>query len=177
VSRAVDSVRTSSFNPFSITYSDTRFDGGLYFTHQALHNMKSDTSASLHICFQRSYDTVLKRHHNFVARGVVSVALLSVPTRPSIYDRISQRGSHAKLDTELAKWLLGLDGIVMRERKFLEEGGYGKVDERRSRVNRRMAGLCFEGMGRRYRLVRVGCLGTVFARVIPLLYLTGIHPR
>jgi len=100
---------------------------GLYFTHQALYNMQSDTSSSLHVCFQRSYDTVLRHHHNFVIRGVVSVALLSVPTRPSFYDRISQGGSHAKLDTELAKWLEGLEGIVTRERKFLEEGGYGKV--------------------------------------------------
>ena len=32
-----------------------------------------------------------------------------------------------KLDEELAKWLVGLDGIVKRISTFLENGGYGKV--------------------------------------------------
>jgi len=86
--------------------------------------MQSDTSASLRVCFQRSYDTVSGNHQNFVIRrGVVSVALLSVPYRSDFYDRISQGSSHSKLDTELAKWLQGLDGIVTRERKLLVEVG------------------------------------------------------
>lgn len=48
---------------------------GLAFTFHALHNVQSDTSADLHVCFKRSYDTVLRHHHTFVIRSVVYVCL------------------------------------------------------------------------------------------------------
>lgn len=32
-----------------------------------------------------------------------------------------------KLDTELAKWLVGLATLVSQISTFLEQGGYGKV--------------------------------------------------
>jgi Glycolipid transfer protein (GLTP) len=49
---------------------------GLTFTCQALQNMQDDTSSELHVCFQRSYDAVLRHHHTFVIRSVVSVRQL-----------------------------------------------------------------------------------------------------
>jgi hypothetical protein len=57
----------------------------------------------------------------------VQVALRAVPSRPDFYARISQGGSIEKLDTELAKWLVGLDSLVKHISAFLEQGGYGKV--------------------------------------------------
>lgn len=37
--------------------------------------MQSDTTSELHVCFKRSYDTVLRHHHTFVIRSVVSVRI------------------------------------------------------------------------------------------------------
>ncbi|PPQ94087.1 hypothetical protein CVT25_009237 [Psilocybe cyanescens] len=100
---------------------------GLAFTCRALQNMQRDTSSELHVCFRRSYDEVLRHHHNFVIRSVVGVAIRAVPHRHDFYTRIAQGGSFDKLDTELARWLAGLERIVLHVSRFLETGGYGKV--------------------------------------------------
>lgn len=55
------------------------------------------------------------------------LAITAVPSRSEFYRRISQGGSHEKLDRELEKWLKGLDQIVVHMKRFLEEGGYGTV--------------------------------------------------
>ncbi|ESK88848.1 het-c2 protein [Moniliophthora roreri MCA 2997] len=100
---------------------------GLAFTCQALQNMQADRSSELHVCFKRSYDAVLKHHHSFVVRSVVSVAIRAVPRRNDFYDRIAEGGSVEKLDTELARWLQGLEKIVKRMSTFLRDGGHGRV--------------------------------------------------
>ncbi|KAF8172438.1 glycolipid transfer protein domain-containing protein [Pholiota molesta] len=109
------------------TPSLTRLIRGLMFTCRALQHMQKDTTSELHICFKRSYDEVLRHHHTFIIRSVVSVAIRAVPRRSDFYDRISQGGSREKLDAELARWLEGLDRIVERMRHFLADGGYGHV--------------------------------------------------
>lgn len=58
---------------------------------------------------------------------VHQVAIKAVPNRADFYKRISQGGSHEKLDVELAKWLGALDAIVNRVKAFLDNGGYGRV--------------------------------------------------
>ncbi|PCH44573.1 glycolipid transfer protein [Wolfiporia cocos MD-104 SS10] len=100
---------------------------GLLFTCQALQNMQNDRSSELHVCFKRSYDTVLKHHHTFIIRSAVSVAIRAIPHRHDFYTRIAQGGSHEKFDVELAKWLTGLEVIVKRLKDFLQQGGYGTV--------------------------------------------------
>jgi len=100
---------------------------GLSFTCSALMHTQKDPSAELYICFKRSYDEVLRHHHSFIIRQVVSVAIRAVPYRHDFYQRIAQGGSMEKLDMELAKWLAGLDVIVKRISAFLDEGNYGKV--------------------------------------------------
>ena len=47
---------------------------GLAFTCKALQIMQNDTSSELHTCFKRSYDEVLRHHHTFFIRSVVSVS-------------------------------------------------------------------------------------------------------
>ncbi|KIM78101.1 hypothetical protein PILCRDRAFT_824815 [Piloderma croceum F 1598] len=100
---------------------------GLAFTCSALMHMQKDPSAELYVCFKRSYDEVLKHHHSFLIRSVVTVAIRAVPYRHDFYQRIAQGGSTEKLDIELAKWLAGLDVIVKRISAFVDEGNYGKV--------------------------------------------------
>ena len=62
----------SSFNFFLLLF----FFRGLAFTCKALQNMQSDTTSELHVCFKRSYDEVLRHHHSFIIRSVVSVSWL-----------------------------------------------------------------------------------------------------
>ncbi|KAI0085746.1 glycolipid transfer protein [Irpex rosettiformis] len=100
---------------------------GLLFTCRALENMQEDRNAELHVCFRRSYDAILKHHHSFIVRSVVTVAIRAVPHRHVFYDRLTEGTSHEKFDVELVKWLAGLEAIVTRLRNFLEEGGYGRV--------------------------------------------------
>lgn len=73
----------------------------------------------------------LKHVFNFIFRVRVSrsfqLAITAVPSRSEFYRRISQGGSHEKLDAELAKWLKGLSQIVVHMKRFLHEGGYGTV--------------------------------------------------
>jgi len=100
---------------------------GLALTCKALQNMQNDPTSELHVCFKRSYDEVLRHHHSFLIRTVVSVAIRAVPRRNDFYMRIAQGGSIEQLDIELSKWLCGLESIVKHVSDFLERGGYGKV--------------------------------------------------
>ncbi|KAL0058887.1 hypothetical protein AAF712_014400 [Marasmius tenuissimus] len=100
---------------------------GHAFICKALQNAQSSTTSELHICFKQAYDVVLRHHHGFVVRNVVSVAIRAVPRRTDFYNRIAQGGSREKLDVEMNKWLEALEVIVKRMSSFLEGGGYGKV--------------------------------------------------
>ena len=52
---------------------------GLSFTCCALMHMQNDPRAELYICFKRSYDEVLRHHHSFIVRSVVTVSSPSPP--------------------------------------------------------------------------------------------------
>ena len=108
--------------------------------------MQADHTSELRACFKRSYDDVLKHHHGWLVQSAVTVrvgnasfqlkrifipppqlAIRAVPSRSEFYRRISQGGSHEKLDAELAKWLKALNNIIVHMKRFLDEGGYGTV--------------------------------------------------
>ncbi|KAH9989917.1 glycolipid transfer protein [Russula compacta] len=104
-----------------------RLTRGLLFTCRALQNAQEDRNAELRICFKRAYDVVLRHHHSFVIRSVVSVAIHAVPRRDDFFTRIAEGGEVEKLDIELAKWLAALDALIIRLSAFFEEGNYGRV--------------------------------------------------
>ncbi|KAL4061909.1 glycolipid transfer protein domain-containing protein [Scleroderma yunnanense] len=104
-----------------------RLTRGLTFLCKALQHMQDDPSAELHVCFKRSYDQVLRHHHTFFVRSLAAVAVRAAPYRRDFIARISQGGDREKFDTELRRWLTGLDVIVKRLKAFIEEGGYGRV--------------------------------------------------
>lgn len=139
-----------------LAFVPARMCSGLLFTCRALENMQADQTSELQVCFQRSYDDVLKHHHGWLVQSAITVradnapfefsnkslflfhfsgsflavlqlAIKTVPSRSEFYRRISQGGSHEKLDTELGKWLAGLNRIVVHMKRFLEEGGHGTV--------------------------------------------------
>ncbi|KAF7368324.1 Glycolipid transfer protein B [Mycena venus] len=109
------------------TKSLVRLVRGLAFTCLALQNTQSDPNLALHVCFRRAYDVVLRHHHTFVVRSVVTLAIRAVPRRNDFYTQISQGGDTDKFETELRRWLVGLDAIVQRMTTFLKDGGYGRV--------------------------------------------------
>ncbi|TFK48359.1 glycolipid transfer protein [Heliocybe sulcata] len=105
----------------------TRFIRGLLFTLTALRHTQSSPSAEIHTCFKKAYDEVLRHQHGWAVRSVVSLAILSVPTRHTFFTQLAQGGDPSLLQSELTKWLDGLDVVVKRMKAFLEEGGHGKV--------------------------------------------------
>ncbi|KAI0294494.1 glycolipid transfer protein [Multifurca ochricompacta] len=104
-----------------------RLTRGLLFTCRALQNAQEDRNAELRVCFKRAYDVVLRHHHSFIIRSVVSVAIHAVPRRSEFFTRIAEGGSVEKLDAELAKWLTALDALAIRLSAFLKDGNYGHV--------------------------------------------------
>ncbi|KAI0248761.1 glycolipid transfer protein [Lactifluus subvellereus] len=104
-----------------------RLTRGLLFTCRALQHAQEDRMAELSVCFKRAYDIVLRHHHSFVIRSVVTVAIYAVPRRDIFFTRIAEGGSVEKLDIELAKWLAALDTLVIRLSAFLRDGNYGHV--------------------------------------------------
>ncbi|KAH9988544.1 glycolipid transfer protein [Russula vinacea] len=104
-----------------------RLTRGLFFTCRALQHAQEDTGAELRVCFKRAYDVVLRHHHSFVIRSVVSVAIHAVPRRDDFFTRIAEGGSVEQLNIELAKWLAALESLVVRLSGFLREGNYGCV--------------------------------------------------
>ncbi|KNZ74468.1 hypothetical protein J132_06847, partial [Termitomyces sp. J132] len=81
---------------------------GLSLIYHVLQNMQTDASVELHFTS-------------------VSVAICSIPRCLDFYKGLAQGRSKEKLDMELARWLVGLNAIVNRIRRFLAHGGYGQV--------------------------------------------------
>jgi len=105
---------------------------GLSFTCKALQNSQANKTEELSAAFTKSYDGTLKKFHNFVVKGIFSVAMKACPYRVDFYNKLAADpdggapASQEKLNEELDKWLLGLDAIVNRMEAFYEKGGYGK---------------------------------------------------
>ncbi|KAI0310517.1 glycolipid transfer protein [Amylostereum chailletii] len=104
-----------------------RLTRGLAFTCKALQEVQKDRDAELHTCFRRSYDVVLKHHHSFIIRSMVTLAIRAVPYRSAFYSSIAEGGSVEKLDEEMAKWLVALEALVVHMTTFLANGNYGRV--------------------------------------------------
>ncbi|KAJ7078332.1 glycolipid transfer protein domain-containing protein [Mycena belliarum] len=100
---------------------------GLAFTCLALQTTQAEPRCALHVCFRRAYDAVLRPHHTFVVRSVVTLAIRAVPRRDHFFAQISQGGEAGKFEAELGRWLVGLEAIVRHMKGFLAEGGYGRV--------------------------------------------------
>ncbi|KAJ7746543.1 glycolipid transfer protein domain-containing protein [Mycena olivaceomarginata] len=84
---------------------------GLAFTCLALQTTQSEPALALHVCFRRAYDVVLRHHHTFVVRSVVTLAIRAVPRRDHFYAQISQGGDGDKFETELRRWLVAYAGV------------------------------------------------------------------
>jgi len=105
---------------------------GLQFTCKALQGAQANTSEELAVAFGKAYDVTLKAFHNFVVKGIFSVAMKACPYRADFYNKLKADpagGSPASDDhvnEGLNKWLEALDGIVTRLQTFYKAGGHDK---------------------------------------------------
>ncbi|TFK25195.1 het-c2 protein [Coprinopsis marcescibilis] len=105
---------------------------GLQFTCQALLFAQANTDAELTSAFSSSYEGTLKKFHNFVVKGIFSVALKACPYRKDFYAKLAAdpaggpSASQEKVSTELDKWLAALDKIVNKLQTFYETEGHNK---------------------------------------------------
>ncbi|KAF7357841.1 Glycolipid transfer protein [Mycena venus] len=105
---------------------------GLSFTCKALQNAQANKTEELSAAFTKSYEGTLKKFHNFVVKGIFSVAMKACPYRADFYAKLAADptggppASDEKLNQELNKWLEALASIVARMESFYETGNYGK---------------------------------------------------
>ncbi|KAF5380368.1 hypothetical protein D9615_004737 [Tricholomella constricta] len=105
---------------------------GLSFTCKALQNSQANKSEELAAAFTKSYEGTLKKFHNFVVKGIFSVAMKACPYRADFYTKLAADpdggapASQEKLNEELDKWLAALATIVARMEDFYEKGGHAK---------------------------------------------------
>jgi len=105
---------------------------GLSFTCMALQFSQADEKEELSASFTKGYEGTLKKHHNFVIKGVFSVAMKACPYRKDFYAKVAADpdggapASVERLNEALNKWLAALSAIVKQMEAFYEEGGYNK---------------------------------------------------
>ncbi|KAJ3509027.1 hypothetical protein NLJ89_g5437 [Agrocybe chaxingu] len=105
---------------------------GLSFTCKALQNSQANKTEELAAAFTKAYEITLKKFHNFVVKGVFSVAMKACPYRADFYAKLAADPSggppatQEKLNEELDKWLEALSAIVAKEEAFYEAGGHAK---------------------------------------------------
>lgn len=107
---------------------------GLSFTAKALRRNltegKKTPPEELSASFNESYKQTLSKFHNFVVRGVFSVAMKACPYREDFYKKLANGNVGpeiaAKVLKQLEEWLEALEKIVEIIEKFYESGNYGK---------------------------------------------------
>ncbi|SJK97165.1 related to het-c2 protein [Armillaria ostoyae] len=103
---------------------------GLSFTCKALQNAQLKKDEELSVAFTKSYEVTLKKFHNFVVKGVFSLAMKACPYRADFYKKLAAdpaKGASASQDVvneELDKWLAALSDIVTRMQTFYEQGNH-----------------------------------------------------
>ncbi|KAA8911550.1 glycolipid transfer protein-like protein HET-C2 [Sphaerosporella brunnea] len=91
---------------------------GLEFTSRALRKNVDSTEELTH-SFSTSYESTLKKHHNFVVKGIFSLAMKACPYRDDFYKKLGD--DQAKVLEQLREWLEALEKIVLLLNAFLAE--------------------------------------------------------
>ncbi|PPQ74746.1 hypothetical protein CVT24_003853 [Panaeolus cyanescens] len=104
---------------------------GLSFTCKALENAQANKSEELAAAFTKGYEATLKKFHNFVVKGIFSVAMKACPYRKDFYSKLAadpngEPASQETVDAKLDAWLGALSSIVAHMEAFYEQGGHNK---------------------------------------------------
>jgi hypothetical protein len=90
---------------------------GLDFTAQALRHNLSNSTKELADSFREAYGKTLKPHHSFIIKPIFSAAMSATPYRKDFYKKLGD--DDAKVQTELDKWLAGLEKDISVLNQFL----------------------------------------------------------
>jgi len=97
---------------------------GLDFTAQALRRNISNPSEELTQSFSEAYGVTLKKYHNFLVKGVFSVALKACPYRKDFYEKLGQ--DQTKVHEQMEAWLGALEKIVTEMQGFYSTSSAAK---------------------------------------------------
>ena len=90
---------------------------GLEFTALALRKNVSTEKEELAASFTSSYESTLKKHHNFVVKGIFTLAMKACPYRTDFYKKLGE--DQTRVNTQLVEWLGALEKIVEINNTFL----------------------------------------------------------
>ncbi|KAF2023152.1 glycolipid transfer protein [Setomelanomma holmii] len=90
---------------------------GLDFTAQALRHNLSNSTKELADSFREAYGKTLKPHHSFIVKPIFSAAMSATPYRKDFYKKLGD--DDAKVQTELDKWLVGVEKDISVLNEFL----------------------------------------------------------
>ncbi|TFK70637.1 glycolipid transfer protein [Pluteus cervinus] len=105
---------------------------GLQFTCTALLKAQETKTLELATAFNQAYEVTLKQFHNFVVKGVFSIAMKACPYRADFYAKLSHDpdgGVSVASDvvsTSLDSWLAALNNIITTMFAYYEANGYAK---------------------------------------------------
>ncbi|RVD89892.1 uncharacterized protein DFL_000880 [Arthrobotrys flagrans] len=86
---------------------------GLDFTAKGIRHNLENPSEELATSFQHAYDGTLKQYHNFVVKGIFSVALKATPYRKDFYPKVGE-------ESKIKGWLEALEKNVKILQEFYE---------------------------------------------------------
>ncbi|KAG8994704.1 hypothetical protein FRB94_004939 [Tulasnella sp. JGI-2019a] len=89
---------------------------GLRFTYIGLQRSLANKTEELSASFTEAYGASLKEYHNFVVKGIFSVAMKACPYRKDFYPKLGSPPE--KVEEELGKWLAALEVIIKRMQEF-----------------------------------------------------------
>jgi hypothetical protein len=105
---------------------------GLSFTCKALQFAQANQAEELSASFTKAYEGTLKKFHNFVVKGVFTVAMKACPYRKDFYSKLAADpeggppASMERVNDALDKWLAALSAILIQLEAFYQAGEYEK---------------------------------------------------
>jgi len=91
---------------------------GLDFTAKGLRHNQDHPSEELSVSFTHAYGETLKPHHNFIIKGVFSVAMKATPYRNDFYAKLGS--DQVQVNQKLLAWLDALEKDVTIIQNFYD---------------------------------------------------------
>jgi hypothetical protein len=105
-------------------YRVTYVGSGLRFTVTALGRLIQDRTEELTVAFTQAYAVTLKQYHNFMVKGIFTLAMKACPYRSDFFSRLGD--DPVRVNEQFVLWVTALEVLVDRMEKFYEQGDYGR---------------------------------------------------
>ncbi|KAJ1960915.1 hypothetical protein GGI12_003541 [Dipsacomyces acuminosporus] len=97
---------------------------GLEFTALGVSKNLANTNEELTTSFTEAYGKTLKQYHNFVVKGVFSLAMKACPYRKDFYEKLG--GNNDQVFADLKVWVDALQQQLNQLNVFYAKGAYDK---------------------------------------------------